>query len=637
MLRILAASVRLSLLIAVALPASASAAPLVELPFQRAPAGTGCQAPTGSPGELSRWAEGGAAVLSAGPGGLGRPALVALGELPGCPRVAANASGAAVAAGSTKDALRVALREPGSGSFGAPVTLAAARDVFDLSVAVSPRGDAVVAWAEWSSRRQVRVQVARREAGAAFGAPTELVPWRQATGGAVLAGMAADGESVVVVREPVGTAKHPESVDTVRFGARGAPLGPPTVLPRQVYVLALGVAPSGRVVLGATSSSGSVDVIERPAGGVLGAPQPLTDPLVPADAEQMSIAFGADDRTVLAWHDPGYGTTGAAIRDGATGFGAPVVIVPPPKERGFGGAGAGLPIVPPLPALQSAVAPDGRVSVAWPGGDLRLATIAGNTVVERQRLGSRLRVPDGLSLLTLADGRRAVAWRNQDRWFDHAPPVRVHYAIEGAPPTPERAAPRVTVGQPRERALRPGQSLALPVRCTAACDLKVTLTAESGGSTAERSLTRAGAVTMRLGPPGRAIAPARPGPVRIVVQSSAPGARAITRTIARPRLRRLPALPLPRIQAVRARRLSGGRVEVRWRMSSDARETLLAVIGTRTRTESRDDDPAIDALWGQRRRDYRVVLEEAADKRWVHVEVTQLVSERERSVAVRIP
>jgi hypothetical protein len=142
---------------------------------------------------------------------------------------------------------------------------------------------------------------------------------------------------------------------------------------------------------------------------------------------------------------------------------------------------------------------------------------------------------------------------------------------------------------------------------------------------------------VRLGPPGRAIAPARPGPVRIVVQSSAPGARTVTRTIAKPRLRRLPALPLPRIQAVRARRLSGGRVEVRWRMSSDARETLLAVIGTRTRAESRDDDPAVDALFGQRRRDYRVVLEAASDKRWVHVEVTQFVSERERSVAVRIP
>ena len=266
----------------------------------------------------------------------------------------------------------------------------------------------------------------------------------------------------------------------------------------------------------------------------------------------MSIAFGAGDRRSSSGTTRGYGTTGAAIRESATGFGPPGVIVPPPKQRGFGSACAGLPIVPPLPALQSAVAPDGRVSVAWPDGDLRVATIAGNTVVERQRLGSPLRAPDGLSLLTLADGRRAVAWSNQDRWFD--PPHPRVCTTRWRVPHRHRSAPRrVTVGQPRESALRPGQSLALPVRCTAGCDLKVTLTAKGGGPTAERSLTRAGAVTVWLGPPGRAIAPARPGPVRIVVRSSAPGARTVTRTIARPRLRRLSALPLPRIQAVRAR------------------------------------------------------------------------------------
>ena len=71
-------------------------------------------------------------------------------------------------------------------------------------------------------------------------------------------------------------------------------------------------------------------------------------------------------------------------------------------------------------------------------------------------------------------------------------------------------------------------------------------------------------------------------------------------------------------------------------MSSDARDTLLAVTGTRTRAENQDDDPALDALWGQRRRSYRVVLEDAADTRWVHVEVTQLISERKRSVTVRL-
>ena len=626
---------QLALLIALVVPASAAAAPLGELPFQRVPDGAACLAPTGAPGELSRWAEGGAEVLAAGADGLRPPALVPFGELPGCPRAAADASGAAVVAGATEEALRVALREPGSAAFGSPVTLAAAENVFELSLAVSPHGDAVVAWAEYAfTPPRVRIRVARRDAGGAFGAPADLAPWRPDTGSVgVLAGMAADGETVVLVREPSGTQERPTSTDVVRTGARGAPLGPATALPREVFGLALGIAPDGRVVLAATSG-GSVSVLERPRGGGLGAPELLTDPLEPVNASQMAFAFGADGRTVLAWHDDDNGTTGAAIRDGATGFSPPVVIVPAPKLPSGGSFGADLPVVRPLPPLQAAVALDGRVSVAWSDGDVRVATIAGNAVVERRRLGSRMRDPEGLSLLALPDGRRALAWTNQDR-FDEGAPARVHYAVEGVPAAPEPAAPRVTVGRPRASALRPGQALVLPVRCSAACDLSVTV-AGYRGQAVQRSLTRAGTVTVRLTPPNRAIAPVRPGPVRVTVRSSAPGARTATRTIATPRLRRLPALPLPHIQAVRARRLSGGRVEVRWRMSSDARDTLLAVLGTRTRAENRDDDPALDALWGERRGSYRVVLEDAADTRWVHVEVTQLISERKRSVTVRL-
>ena len=426
----------------------------------------------------------------AGADGLGRPALVPFGELPGCPRAAADASGAAVVAGATEDALRVALREPGGGGFGAPVTLAAAENVFELRVAVSPHGDAVVAWAEFDySPRRVRIRVARRDAGGAFGAPADLVPWRPDTGSiGVLAGMAADGETVVLVREPSGTEQRPASTDAVRTGARGAPLGPAMTLPPGVYGLALGVAPDGRVVLAATSG-GAVYVLERPRGGGLGAPQPLTDPQEPVNADQMAVAFGAGGRTVVAWHDDGDGTTGAAVRDGATGFGPPVVIVPAPKQLSTGSVGADLPVVRPLPPLQAAVAPDGRVSVAWPDGDVRVATVAGNAVVERQRLGSRLRDPEGLSLLALPDGRRALAWTNQDR-FDEDAPARVHYAVEGVPAAPEPAAPRVTVGRPRESALRPGQALVLPVRCSAACDLSVAL-AGYGAQGVQRSLTRA--------------------------------------------------------------------------------------------------------------------------------------------------
>jgi hypothetical protein len=250
-------------------------------------------------------------------------------------------------------------------------------------------------------------------------------------------------------------------------------------------------------------------------------------------------------------------------------------------------------------------------------------------VVERDRIGARLRDPQGLSLLALPDGRRALAWLNQDRFDDRAP-ARVHLAVEGAPPARERAAPRVTIGQPRERALRPGQSLTLPVRCSAACDLRVRV----GRSSVERSLARAGTVTVELRPADGALAPVRPGPVRVVVEASAPGARSMRRTVATPRLRRLPALPLPRIETVRTRRLSGGRVEVRWRLSSDARETLLGVTATTTRSE--DDYVASDALWGDRRRVYRVVLDDADTARWIHVEVLGWMSERRRVVTVRL-
>ena len=65
-------------------------------------------------------------------------------------------------------------------------------------------------------------------------------------------------------------------------------------------------------------------------------------------------------------------------------------------------------------------------------------------------------------------------------------------------------------------------------------------------------------------------------------------------------------------------------------MSSDARDTFLFVIGTRTRVEREDDEPAVDGLWGQRRRSYRVVLEDASETRWVHVQVVQALRERTR-------
>src|SRR5688572_10294405 len=113
---------QLILLAMLAFPASAEAAPYGTLPFTRIPGGSACVSPTGAPGEILRWTEGGVELLTATADGLRSTSGVPLGSLRGCPRVAADVSGAAVAAGATARGLRVAVREPGAGGF-APVRL----------------------------------------------------------------------------------------------------------------------------------------------------------------------------------------------------------------------------------------------------------------------------------------------------------------------------------------------------------------------------------------------------------------------------------------------------------------------------------------------------------------------------------
>lgn len=140
----------------------------------------------------------------------------------------------------------------------------------------------------------------------------------------------------------------------------------------------------------------------------------------------------------------------------------------------------------------------------------------------------------------------------------------------------------MTIGAPRDRTLRPGQLLAFPVRCSAACDLRISV---PGGALRplEYARTRAGIVAVRFRPFAAAIAPERPGPVRIVVDAGSPGAGTTRRTTRRVRLTRLPAPALARIESVRARRLSGGRVEVRFRTSGPPSDTVIGVQGSRTK------------------------------------------------------
>jgi len=620
---------QLILLAMLAFPASAEAAPYGTLPFTRLPDGSACVSPTGAPGEILRWTEGGVELLTATTDGLRGADGVPLGNLPGCPRVAADPSGAAVAAGATARELRVAVREPGAGSFAAPVRLAATERVFELDVAVSARGDAVVAWAErTSSPSRVRIRIARRSAGGAFGAPEDLVPWvAYRSYGDVQVGMAADGETVVVSAEPTGT----RTVFRARFGRSGTPLGTPQRL--SVHGL-LGVGSDGHALV-VKSNGGGVVVLERPAGSPgFTAPQGFEGaggPIAPA------VAFGADGRAVVAWHEEYDGTVGAVVRGpGEAGFGSPIVVVPAPEGTG-GGFGVSLTDGGPeeLPNLQATIASDGRVRLAWPHqtGGVATATLAGGAVVERQVLGGRLRDAKGLSLVALADGRGALAWSDNESTDDDSP-ARQHYAVEGVAAAPPVVAPRVFVGPPRRSALRPADPLVLPIRCSAACDVNVTVPGRAPFVIAQ-ALPRAGSVNLVIRPFGRALAALR-GTTEVVIRSSAPGSRTVARKTVRLRLRRLPAPPTPRVADVRTRRLSGGRLEVRWRATAPAPDGVFIVIASRTRSDERDDFPAVEGVAGRRGRTYRVVLEDAAAKRWLRVRYVPYVGRPTTAVRVRL-
>src|SRR4051794_8020716 len=172
----------LTLVLSVLAPASASAARFGEPPFTALSSSATCLRATGLPGELVRWTGTGASFLQAGPTGLTPGAEVpAGGQLVDCPVVASQPNGAGVLAfvrqdGGATPGVGVSLREPG-GTWSPPATLEGAPPFAPPAVAVSERGDAVLAWAEpvgAFEKQTYRVRVARRPAGGAFRAPQTL-------------------------------------------------------------------------------------------------------------------------------------------------------------------------------------------------------------------------------------------------------------------------------------------------------------------------------------------------------------------------------------------------------------------------------------------------------------------------------
>ncbi|HEY6889263.1 MAG TPA: hypothetical protein VI300_15825, partial [Solirubrobacter sp.] len=399
--------------------------------------------------------------------------------------------------------------------------------------------------------------------------------------------------------------------------------------------LALAVGGDGQALLALPAGVGLLVFERKPGGAFVRRKIPGVVGAVDAAA-----AIGPDGAAVLAWQI-GDGVSLMRRAAGAA-FGRPEELTGLGEPQVNGGGEAILTITqgdgPPgdgQPPLRVLLGADGRAVLTWAAQNrvAHVATAGPTGAPQLERLGSPLRDPVGLTPLLLAGGTPAVAW--SDEAFSRAQLApRVHLAVEGVPAATREAVPALDVGAPRDASLRPAQSLVLPVRCSAACDVR----ARTGNGILDPqfTLSDAGTVQLRIDPFGEPVAPAKPGRVKIKLSWGAPGAHVAQERTISVRLRRLPAPPFPRLLDVRARRAKGGVVDVRWRTDVRARDATFSVIGTHSRSLGAHGPSTSASARGTGQRRFHVRLTGAARTRWVRVAVDQAVGNRLRTVLVRV-
>ncbi|RKQ91127.1 hypothetical protein C8N24_0944 [Solirubrobacter pauli] len=627
-----------------AFPAGASAAPFGELPFQSAGGAAACLRPTGAPGEVVRWVRGGVQTMTARADGLHPTGGVPLGTSTRCPDVTGHPNGAAVLAAAVTGGIRVALREPGAGSWSPPVTLKGQEYSSVADVAISPRGDVVLAWTETGEAIEARttVRVARRPAGGTFGAPETLIrPAEETLEAEVQVGISAAGEAIVAQGRPAGQFERV----SVRVGAANAPLGPEQrLVSRRVGSgPSLAVAPDGRALIGVGGPMDAPVLYERPPGGSFG---PAVKVDLRSDFDAPVVALRADGAAVVV-SGQGESAIEAVTRAAPGPFGTRVEVAPalPVHRRADFGVLYGVvgtnPPPESFPDVGVTFTADGRALVlrATEERGLSVATfpVATGAPSEHSLVGGTLRAPYGLSPLTLPDGRLAVAWTDDRGLHDSTRrrDGRLHLAVEGVPGPVEAAAPKVTVGTPKVRALRPAQSLKLPVRCSAACDVRVAVPGYPSPTDVTGSLARAGTMELVIRPASDGLAPAR-GRLRLVLRSSAPNARTVQRQTVSLALRRLPPPRVPRLLGVRARRV-GDDIVVRWRTDGPVLDAYFLVYATKGRARGE----GVVAIGTPKRlagRAFTVRLRDARAARYVWVSLAPLSSGMKgRSVRLKVP
>jgi hypothetical protein len=561
---------RLTILLFLLVAPAAHAAPLVERPFEplpnRGPAA--CLRATGTPGGLALFGplsrrSGATDLLTATAGGTTSVARVISAVTIDC-AATATAGGAAVVAvpvvrprGSRDDEVRAVVRDAG-GAFGAQAHLG---DI-DLTrpavtAAVSPGGQAVVAWAQrrgsaTSAKARFRIVAARRAPGGDFGPFERLTTWRGggAFGGVqVTAAIDAAGVATVAWTRPTVQGGR---VDPGAFSVESATGAPGARFTGQriasgalnAATVALAVAPGGWALLAYGSSTG-VHAFERAPGASRFSAAFSGGPAGGGPAEQHSpaVAIGDSGGGLVAWRagiEPKTAGVAATTRAAAGAFAPPRTLaaeVDTDAQPSIAPAlfGSLPPVDPGNATLRAALATDGRALLAWTakrpsfGGTLTPRVAAGSLgsgFGPPAHVGSPVRDVNGVAPLFLADGTAALAWTdNVGGAFPEDVPGgtgRLHLATESAAALPEPELPRIRIRAARTQRLRPSGPVRLSVSCDRACDLRAVV--KQGGDTVTRTLLHAG--TVRLTPDPDPPRHARRYRVRVVVRAAAPGGHA---------------------------------------------------------------------------------------------------------------
>jgi hypothetical protein len=259
------------------------------------------------------------------------------------PRVAADARGNVTAVWTTRRAGFtdgvVAARRPAGGRWSAPVRLSRdlsvpgyphggeeAYGAVDLDLAVSPGGDAVVAWAWGSDAREKpwRIQSAFRPRGGPWKEPTDVTPASGADRPKV--GIDARGTVVLVYgRQLLG---HPQ-VLKARRRVPGVGWTKPTTVATEGYGHAVAVDRAGDAVVVFTPDFTRVQAVYRPAAGRWGAAEPLS----PAGAEinDYALAMNGPGTAVVAL-GRGSGRVDLVERPPDGPWSTPARVVPPGSQ-----------------------------------------------------------------------------------------------------------------------------------------------------------------------------------------------------------------------------------------------------------------------------------------------------------------